>query len=575
MTVTVRGGVITGTVYNPDLTPAPGADITLMWYDHVLGTAVTDSEGKFMVEGIGPKDISIRALDPGTNLMGYYKGSMTAPNGYLHDVVIVLKAAGIITGNVLMPDAQTLAGEGVKVELYAKGHYDDQPLETVFTDADSKFEFPLVEIGDYEMVASDTSGNYGLTETSIRQTGEEVPATIAFLGKGSVTVHVVDGSSNPVSNAQLIFQASSMVSRYAGDDSRQVTADDTGTYTFDNVFIGSFAIQAKDPVTGYGTTEQGEITSHNQEVELTLTVAEYGSVEGTVYRADGTTVVPGARVSTPGGSWVTCDENGFYRFDILRLGTHPLEAMDDLTRAIGTATISLDTHGQTLTQDIIMLGQGTLVVTVQTADGNPVEGASVSVSDAFTYKRATSITGPDGIALVQHINEGEFVARVTAGNLSGKYTGTIQTGETLDITITLTITGTIQGIVYEPDGTTPASDAWVKLKGAGEYWTILTDQTGTFAFEGLPSETSYGSQIEYKLYAYTGGSVSAEGGYLGGQLRAKVEDLVIETQGQVITQDLVLIGLGSVTGRVLMPDSSSAPNMRVNLRSYTPIFDRT
>ena len=58
-------------------------------------------------------------------------------------------------------------------------------------------------------------------------------------------------------------------------------------------------------------------------------------------------------------------------------------------------------------------------------------------------------------------------------------------------------------------------------------------------------------------------------------LRTRVDNITLDYNGQVVDLDLDLIGLGTVTGRVLMPDSSSAGDIAVTVRSLTPVYGRT
>ena len=49
-------------------------------------------------------------------------------------------------------------------------------------------------------------------------------------------------------------------------------------------------------------------------------------------------------------------------------------------------------------------------------------------------------------------------------------------------------------------------------------------------------------------------------------------NLVLDTNGQVVTANMTLVGLGTVTGRVLNPDNSSAPNLFVTVHSLDADF---
>jgi hypothetical protein len=180
--------------------------------------------------------------------------------------------------------------------------------------------------------------------------------------------------------------------------------------------------------------------------------------------------------------------------------------------------------------------------------------------------------------LMERVSEGPIAVKATSGGLTGTYEGTIEAEETLEITVTLEETGTITGVVFQPDGTTPVETVQVKLRGmnVGIFYAI-TGADGVFTFENMPRYPRYGEGLaEYTLEAYEGGTVSATGSYVGGQLRAKAEGLVIESQGQVVEQDLALIGLGTVQGQVWMPlGEATAPDMPVTLRSLTPVFGKT
>ncbi len=571
MTLTVRGGVVTGTVYvriGQDLTPVSGTDMNINGK-----TTKTDAQGRFMVEGVAGTRVEIRAFDPVTRLRDYETGTMNVAGGYLRDVILVLVPAGAIVGTAVHQDGQTLAGEGVRVDLYPSPHGSWQdPIQTVFTNAESRFEFPLVEIGVYDVETSDVNGNRGRARVTISESGQEIDVLVAYLGRGSVHVTVKDAGGRPVPNAELSFNTTSIF----GAEYLTATAALDGTYTFEGVFIGDFAVTAKDPVTQMGATGEGNVTSHGQVVEITLEVGEWASLEGFVVRADGTTPIVGAQVSTWGGRTET-DENGHYRFELLRLGNHPVEAKELLSRAYGEAVIVLATNGQTEHLDIVCFGQGTLIVTVEDAQGRVVSGASIRMTENPPTV-VDAMTNEDGLAVIEKINKGAFTLKAESAGLSGIYEGTIAEEETLEITVTLEETGTLSGVVYQPYGVTPVETVQVKAmaQNVGFFYAI-TGPDGRFTFENMPRFTRYAAGIaEYSLEAYEGGTVQANGSYVGGQLRAKVEGLVIESQGEEVEQDLVLIGLGTVEGQVWIPGGqATAPDMPVTLRSLTPVFGKT
>src|SRR5262249_43955626 len=114
-----------------------------------------------------------------------------------------------------------------------------------------------------------------------------------------------------------------------------------------------------------------------------------------------------------------------------------------------------------------------------------------------------------------------------------------------EITIALQPTGSIVGIVYQPDGRNPVDGG--RVNGA----PIGSD--GTFRIDGVPfgplELRAYDSQGRWR--AVGSASVAAPG----------------DTQ-----VSLTFVALGTVTGRVLNPDASSASDMRVEIHSPTPLF---
>src|SRR4029077_10598337 len=104
-----------------------------------------------------------------------------------------------------------------------------------------------------------------------------------------------------------------------------------------------------------------------------------GNVRGIVFRPDGVTVAVGALVTISGHSTVTNDL-GEYDLPFLPLGPFTVAVNDAGTRQQGRATGTLLTQGETRTVDVTLHAQGSVLVTVTDAGGNPVAGAGVVVS---------------------------------------------------------------------------------------------------------------------------------------------------------------------------------------------------
>ena len=120
--------------------------------------------------------------------------------------------------------------------------------------------------------------------------------------------------------------------------------------------------------------------------------------------------------------------------------------------------------------------------------------------------------------------------------------------DTTRITVTLEPTGSIAGTIFQPDGQTPA--AGVRVSTSNQ--TVTTGADGGYRFDGLPLPPTYFISV-----------VDAQN-----RLRVRSKSPIkLAFAGQVFTRDFTLVGLGTVTGRVLNPDSSSAQGLVVNVNS--------
>ena len=324
MTVTVRGGIVSGHVFDPLLRPVVGADVTVTDSAGAAHHTFSDADGAYLVEGVAPSpfqaaSFTVKVADPATNLIGYAAGTLNLPNGFAHVNVLVV-TAGSIGGTVFAADGHTPAGAGARVDIFSNTNL-FQPLATVFTNASGVYEFPIVSRGTYAVEASDVTGNRGrTTQLAIVSSGQHLDAPISYLGRGIISGTVHDGSGNPQPNVPVTLTATSLfgqapiVSGNSGPD---------GSFRFDNVLVGGFTVQARDPITTLVGTVTGSIASDLQIVTIDVTLATWGALQGTVYRVDGITPVVGALVSVtaPGASFgTTTDAAGHYAFEFLPLG---------------------------------------------------------------------------------------------------------------------------------------------------------------------------------------------------------------------------------------------------------------
>ena len=229
---------------------------------------------------------------------------------------------------------------------------------------------------------------------------------------------------------------------------------------------------------------------------------------------------------------------------------------DPSTRGVGRAETSVTSNGQQQTADVVLMPQGTLIVAVNDSNGQPVAGATVSVASMNgTFRGGGSgITGADGRVVVLHVLAGAFTVEAASGGLSGSATGTLAGDTTVSVTVQLQPVASVAGVVYLPNGQTPAAGR-IDLWNGVSIQTAILAADGSYRFDGLPLG-------QFQLKAYDS----------GGQLRAQALWFSLTTPAQVVTRNLTFVGLGTVSGRVLNIDSSSAGNTSVQIQSLNAAF---
>jgi hypothetical protein len=559
--VTVQGGIVHGTVTDGSHQPVAGALVTVFHGAAPISTATAD-DGTFFVRGVvGTADgraFTVRATD-GTRL-GKDDAQLDVPGGSATVTVVILPLS-IIHGSVLQAAGGAPVAAGVQVDLYAE----PQPsllLHTVWTDANGAFEFRSVAPATYLLYASDMAGNRGRATAVVSAGGQDVAANITFLGKGTVAGAVRDGANNAVGYAAVELQASSMFGHAAP---LTATADADGKFSFSDIFVGTFTVTASDANSHQAGSTSGSVTTDGQTVNVVVQLSKFGNLEGTVFRSGRATTVPGATVSVSwaGGTRTTSsDLDGRYSFSFLPFAPFTVSVNDPATRAVGAATGTFTTSGQTVTKDIELMPQGTLIVTVVDSNGNPVNDASVrvSVQNGGLTDVQTGQTGPlngeAGKLLVTQLLVGPFTATASKNGLSGEASGSILEGQQSMATIQLAApppAGAIVGTVLDGDGVTPATGS-VRASGPNGSYAVPILANGAFDLQGVRLGT-------YRLDAFDA----------NGRFRAVVSSVALETNGQIVSRDLVFVGLGTVKGFVTNP-FGSASGLYVTVRSSNATF---
>lgn len=549
-------GTVAGKVLLPDGTPFGGA---IVFDNGQTAGVLSGGDGSYSLTGV-PISHALQTIVAETS-DGLRVGqiSVTIPSSTpVPGVNITLSGVGV--ARFLVQDASGQPIVGQQVYLVYRGIGCAGTPQT--TDANGIATFTGVGVGNVEAAAIRTSGGYTDLATAtafIAQDGQSVSATMQFHGLGTVTGTVIDPSGNPVLGAvvQLTANRPNMGTCSMSNtvvQSAQTSAN--GKFSFSSVAVGPVGVSATQTFYPAPAGSQGVLSTNGGNVNFTLqfvnTVA--GVLSGTVYLPDGVTPVPGVQVTASGPFpntnkvSVTTNAVGLYQFaPILPEGNYTLTAADPVSGGVVQTSLIYLRASQNVTENLRLLGTGTINVTVVDGAGNPVSAATVKLTESG-YPNASfdgSISAAtNGLVSFSNVFEGAFSVQASdALGRGGRASATLPQGtSSLNVQVQLTTTGTIQGHFYQADGATVIPNAVVQLtvnnQIAGEATTQSTGDVGYYSFTYVPA----GPVI-----------LSAQDPLTG---RTGTATANITTEGKTVIVDISEVGLATVQGLVT---SNGAP----------------
>ena len=283
--------------------------------------------------------------------------------------------------------------------------------------------------------------------------------------------------------------------------STNVTIGADGRYEIGGVSPGSYTLTAfashPQGTSIAGTANVSAIVG--QKVVRDITLQATGSLTGTVRTAtgalaSGVSVQLQINVSTYS---TQTDAAGVYRFSDVATGSYTLTAYEPST-GVSTSTQVVVVADQTSTQNLVLIGLGTVQVQVRFANGAAAPSAQIYLYAANdTFSRFGS-TDPSGQATFTPVPVGDFRIIVyhpltTNFSIYEERTGSLHTnGESVSILVNLPGLGTVSGRVTFIDGS-PAggSSVYVLESGTGNYYgNATTNANGDYAIPLIPAGRS-------------------------------------------------------------------------------------
>ncbi|MCP4114894.1 MAG: hypothetical protein GY737_05710, partial [Desulfobacteraceae bacterium] len=362
------------------------------------------------------------------------------------------------------------------------------------------FRFENLPPGGFTLeVVHPASGRRGKRGGTLGSDGEELEYDITLEGRGTVTGTFFDGSqTTPIPNARIKIRSNALYPKIM-----ETMSDSEGNFTFQQVGEGPYTLTSSDPATLFTGSAEGEVEYEGHEVVTDIYAKGSGIVKGMVYKADGTTPVPGAIVKLYRGyqnstvyTAYTNQEGegtvGEYTIDLIPEGNFSLKATEPAPGCdSGKASGSVEFHGQEAMVNIIFGGLGSVEGYIYDGSGDPVSDVPITITSGSYTRNTTSYgTGsPEpGKYRFDSVPMGEFSlgAKQLVSNLGGSGNGILISDEqVVAVNVTLDSAGSISGRIVAADGTTPAQNAYLTLIGTNCKKKCSTGATGTFQFEAV------------------------------------------------------------------------------------------
>jgi hypothetical protein len=505
------------------------------------------ADGRYAVTGLKRGDYLLSASQPhaqGSSLAGL--ASTRATEGSTTPLDITIEPTGGAAGLVrrgsgaIVPDLPVSLRQGLR-------------SWAARTDTGGRFTFIDAPIGSHVLetfeAATNTAARADLTVAADQVANQDLTLAAGGTVAGIVTL----GATTPAAGALVTLTSATGVF--------STTTAPNGSYEFNQVTPGTVVVRATHPPTGLQGVNTGSFGLSGETLTLDLQLFAGGTVTGTVRRFGGVIPAGGVDVTinrtVPAQpSTVRTDALGRYTFNLVPLGEFTADALDPTTGDRGRTTSQLNANGETRVVDIVLNGQGRVIVTVNDSANNPAGGVQVHLSSQTMFGGTlSSVTDGEGRVTFVNVLAGAF--SVSAFDpvtfLSAFVNGSVTAGGETSLTLRFQASGTILGTVLAPDGSTQVSGATVRASGPVHRETN-TGADGSYRFEGVPVGT-------YTLDAIDG----------AGRIRARATGVVLTASGDLVVRNLTFLGLGAVTGVVRDPEGNPVFSVSVSLRGNGPV----
>jgi hypothetical protein len=263
-------GSITGIVSYAPGQPAEAASVYVASFNGGSASTTTDAEGRYRVDyvSLGEATVYVSAGPFYTQAAG----TITADQE-LVTVDLALPPSGVITGVVRDAAGVPFANASVMAV-----NDDTFATATAVSDASGVFSVRL-PVGPFTVSASTpTTGVTGLATGTLHNPEDVVTADISLpaMARATVTVHRHDGTAVP---GAAVYFSGALFGTY-------VETDVSGTATLQDLPLGDYVVDARDPATGVVGQAVATLTTSGEHVTVVVTLQAPAALSGVVMRAN-------------------------------------------------------------------------------------------------------------------------------------------------------------------------------------------------------------------------------------------------------------------------------------------------
>ena len=169
------------------------------------------------------------------------------------------------------------------------------------------------------------------------------------------------------------------------------------------------------------------------------------------------------------------------------------DLLDPVTTLQWQGSVSVPAGGD-VGQTIVLLGRGSLRVTVHNADGTPAADTAVTVKgSSYPFDQASGVSDADGLVALENLTVGSYAVTASGSFGRGGRASVLidRDGATAAVTVSLTPTGSVTGTFVKADGVTPIGGGQIKLMRNGQTLAFTSSSSdpaapGRFRLDYVP-----------------------------------------------------------------------------------------